>query len=308
MDESTAAGMLAIVRSSEKLHRTRSSPAVDAQQSYSSKDLKIMFLVLKVLKDPTYKVPRLEVWPPKVINSMPRGAHAALWATPQVTAAIFLASSSSVYRADHHQPSRLFPPWTLLNSGITNSCITIFTVYSFVLFFRLQRRPIKRSARDMITMDRRAAVEQHYRSSGGDMGGKKRRVGVRLKRSASTASGSQLINSHLVSGEEQQESGAIVSLAYEINAVVQEQEEVLGQLKRKTGLFRGLGDRFKSAIRGTDGEQDLVSRELREVPPPPSPRTKRQTLTAASCGPVPHTCHSSQPFLYRNIPEVEHVG
>lgn len=112
----------------------------------------------------------------------------------------------------------------------------------------------------MMTMDRRSAVEQQYRGSGGGTGGKKRRVGMRLKRSASV-SGSKFANSHLVSGENQQQSGAIDSLAQEISTVVQEQKKVLGLLRRKNGLFRGLGDRFKSVIRGTDGEHDLVSAE-----------------------------------------------
>lgn len=113
----------------------------------------------------------------------------------------------------------------------------------------------------MITMDRRSAVKQQYRSSGGGVGDKKRRVGVRLKRSASV-SGSKLTDSHLVSGEEQQQSGAIDSLAHEISAVVRDQEEVISLLRRKSSLFRGLGDRFKSVIRRTDGEYDTVSVEL----------------------------------------------
>lgn len=105
-------------------------------------------------------------------------------------------------------------------------------------------------------------MEQQYRGSVGGVGGKKRRVGVRLKRSQSV-SGTKPTNSHLVSGEEQrqQQIGAIESLAYEIDTVVQEQEDVLGLLRRKSGLFRGLGDRFKTAIRGADGEHDLVRKE-----------------------------------------------
>ena len=106
-------------------------------------------------------------------------------------------------------------------------------------------------------MDRRSAVEQQYRSSGTVVGGKKRRVGVRLKRSTTVSEG-KFASSHLVSGEEQQPSGAIKSLAYEIDTVAQEQEEVLGLLRRKSGLFRGLGGRFKSVIRGTGGEHHLV--------------------------------------------------
>lgn len=108
----------------------------------------------------------------------------------------------------------------------------------------------------MLTLDRRASVEKQYRSSHAGTRGKKRRVGERLKRSVSV-SGST--NSHLlVSGQHRQQHGAIESLAFEINTVVQAQEEVLDMLKRKSGLFRGLGDRFKSVIRGTDGEYDLV--------------------------------------------------
>eukprot|EP00903_Cladosiphon_okamuranus_P012652 g11835.t1 len=104
-------------------------------------------------------------------------------------------------------------------------------------------------------MNRRAAVEQQHRTNvGGDGVGKKRRVGVRLKRSQSVS------GIKLVGGEEKQQpqqSGAIESLAYEIDSVVKEQEHVLGLLRRKSGLFRGLGNRFKTAIRGMDGEHDL---------------------------------------------------
>lgn len=84
---------------------------------------------------------------------------------------------------------------------------------------------------------------------------------MRLKRSVSVSGSNKLANSHLISGAEKQQSGAIESLAYEIDTVVQEQEEVLVLLRRRSGLFRGLGDRFKSAIRGTDGEHDLVRKE-----------------------------------------------
>lgn len=121
-------------------------------------------------------------------------------------------------------------------------------------------------------MDRRSAVEQQYRSSGTVVGGKKRRVGVRLKRSTTVSEG-KFASSHLVSGEEQQPSGAIKSLAYEIDTVAQEQEEVLGLLRRKSGLFRGLGGRFKSVIRGTGGEHHHLVRDAGRgvVPPQVSP-------------------------------------
>ena len=51
-------------------------------------------------------------------------------------------------------------------------------------------------------------------------------------------------------------SKQLESLQREINTVVQQQEEVVAMLKRRGGLFRGLSNRLKSAIRG--GEHEVV--------------------------------------------------
>lgn len=111
-------------------------------------------------------------------------------------------------------------------------------------------------------MDRTSALEQQYQDSGGGIGGKNRRESVRLIKRSATMSESKPTNSRFVGSEDnKQQDGAIRALANEISTVVQEQEEVLGSLKRKSGLFPGLGGRFKSVIRGTDVEHDDPVRE-----------------------------------------------
>ncbi|CAM9871105.1 unnamed protein product, partial [Pylaiella littoralis] len=56
--------------------------------------------------------------------------------------------------------------------------------------------------------------------------------------------------------------GVIDSLQAEIDAVVQEQNEVASRLKLTGGAFKGLGDRFKSVIFGEIGEHETSGLRL----------------------------------------------
>lgn len=106
-------------------------------------------------------------------------------------------------------------------------------------------------------MDHRSAVEYQHRSGSIDVSREKQELrrsnslSVRLTRSIEHPNPAPSSGMGASSNSQQLES-----LQREINTVVQQQEEVLAMLKRRGGLFRGLGDRLKSAIRG--GEQEAV--------------------------------------------------
>lgn len=105
-------------------------------------------------------------------------------------------------------------------------------------------------------MDHRSAVERQHRSGSIDISREK--AGLRRSNSLSvrlTRSLAQPNHATSVLGATSN-SQQLESLQQEINTVVQQQEEVLVMLKRRGGLFRGLTDRLKSAIRG--GEQEAV--------------------------------------------------
>lgn len=106
-------------------------------------------------------------------------------------------------------------------------------------------------------MDPRASAEQQHRSGGGtSVVDKVSPAETRARRPLVVKAAS---SSHLMGGDRQQEQAqAIDLLSSEIATVVRQQEEVHRILRRKGGVLKSLSDRVKSAIRGTDGEHDLV--------------------------------------------------